>query len=292
MQPMLAIIVDIFFLLITANVAHISHIRKAHSYLDLRIKLSPIDDTTICENDPPCSIPYAISVLHSPNHFDLLNIMMQDGGLLRHNHNRYSDSTVIRLTKAMKSHNGKVYLGLRFFDLPVGMQDYIIMDVTMVIENGMKKKMEMITENYRLHVHVTKEMEKSFLSDNIDTDMINSTNCQCIPKNCACCMTLNVAKIGLNDFACVNITYISEDIGVRLSFSINGYIYISREISLRNPPPYCLSLPFLKEYASICLRLRNLKLRKRNLDGCLELDAELYHVHVATIHLGCFTIPT
>ncbi|VDN95815.1 unnamed protein product [Brugia pahangi] len=91
--------------------------------------------------------------------------------------------------------------------------------------------------------------------------------------------------------ACVNITYISEDIGVRLSFSINGYIYISREISLRNPPPYCLSLPFLKEYASICLRLRNLKLRKRNLDGCLELDAELYHVHVATIHLGCFTIP-
>ncbi|KAK6105363.1 hypothetical protein QQG55_19955 [Brugia pahangi] len=140
------------------------------------------------------------------------------------------------------------------------------MDVTMVIENG-------------------------FLSDNIDTDMINSTNCQCIPKNCACCMTLNVAKIGLGDFACVNITYISEDIGVRLSFSINGYIYISREISLRNPPPYCLSLPFLKEYASICLRLRNLKLRKRNLDGCLELDAELYHVHVATLHLGCFTIP-
>ncbi|VDN88570.1 unnamed protein product, partial [Brugia pahangi] len=64
--------------------------------------------------------------------------MMQDGGLLRHNHNRYSDSTVIRLTKAMKSHNGKVYLGLRFFDLPIGMQ--------------------------------------GFLSDNIDTDMINSTN--------------------------------------------------------------------------------------------------------------------
>ncbi|VDM12490.1 unnamed protein product [Wuchereria bancrofti] len=103
--------------------------------------------------------------------------------------------------------------------------------------------------------------------------MINATNCQCITKNCACCMTLNVAKIGLNDFACVNITYISEDI-------------------VRNPPPYCLSLPFLKEYASICLRLRNLKFRKRNLDGCLELDAELYHVHVATIHLGCFTIPT
>lgn len=37
--------------------------------------------------------------------------------------------------------------------------DYVIVDVTMVIENGMKKKLEMITENYRLHIYVTKEME-------------------------------------------------------------------------------------------------------------------------------------
>lgn len=40
--------------------------------------------------------------------------------------------------------------------------DYIIVDVTMVIENGMKKKLEMITENYRLHVHVTKEIETNY----------------------------------------------------------------------------------------------------------------------------------
>ncbi|VBB29687.1 unnamed protein product [Acanthocheilonema viteae] len=219
--------------------------------------------------------------------------MMQDGGLLRHNHNRYSDSTVIRLTKAMKSHNGKVYIGLRFFDLPTGMQDYIVMDVTMIIENGMKKKLEMITENYRLHIHVTKEMETNhgLLTNHIDNDTINSTNCECVRKNCACCMTLNIVKIGLNDFACVNITYIAEDIGIRLSFSINGYVYISREISLHNPPPYCLSLPFLKEYAGICLRLYNIKFRQTNVDGCVQLDAELYHVYVATVHLGCFSIP-
>ncbi|OZC07765.1 hypothetical protein X798_05245 [Onchocerca flexuosa] len=131
------------------------HVLHAHSYLDLHIKLSPTGDTIICENDPPCSIPYAISVLYSPNHFDLqayhthccfiilkddedngafvarkkcsskmISVMMQDGGLLRHNHNRYSDSTVIRLTKAMKLYNGKIYLGLRLFDLPFGMQEY------------------------------------------------------------------------------------------------------------------------------------------------------------------------
>ncbi|EFO14438.1 hypothetical protein LOAG_14081 [Loa loa] len=140
------------------------------------------------------------------------------------------------------------------------------MDVTMVVENGS-------------------------LSDDIDNDTMNATNCQCIRKNCACCMMLNIPKISLNGYACVNITYISEDIGLRLSFSVNGYVYISREISLRNPPPYCLSLPFLKEYAAICIHLRDLKFRKTNIDGCLELDAELYHVHVATVHLGCFSIP-
>ncbi|KAM3722388.1 putative RING-H2 finger protein [Dirofilaria immitis] len=292
---MLTTIIDIFFLLIIANVSYTSHIRKAHSYLDLYIKFSPIDDRIICENDPPCSIPYALSVLHSPNHFDLQSIMMQDGGLLRYSHNRYSDSTVIRLTKAMKLHNnGKIYLGLRFFDLPIDMQDYVIMDVMMVIENGIKGKLEMITENYRLHIRMTKELETNYdLSslDYINNNTSNITNCECIRRNCACCMMLNVAKIDLNTFGCVNITYIAEDIGIRLSFSINGHVFISRELSLVNPPPYCLSLPFLKEYAGICLRLRNLRFRQTTLDGCMELEAELYHIHVATIHLGCFSIP-
>lgn len=50
--------------------------------------------------------------------------MMQDGGLLKYNHNRYSDSTVLRVTKAMKSHSGKIHLGLRLFDLPNSMQGY------------------------------------------------------------------------------------------------------------------------------------------------------------------------
>ncbi|VDO43920.1 unnamed protein product [Onchocerca flexuosa] len=174
------------------------------------------------------------------------------------------------------------------------------MDVMMVIENGVKGKLEMITEDYRLHIHATKEVEVNYgkelngtssLSNYIYNDAMNATNCQCIPKNCACCIMLNIAKIGLNDFGCLNITYVAEDIGVRLSLSINGYIYVSKELSLRNPPPYCLSLPFLKEYAAICLRLRNLKFRQTTLDGCVELEAELYHVHVATAHLGCFSIP-
>ncbi|MCP9259915.1 hypothetical protein DINM_003122 [Dirofilaria immitis] len=246
----------------------ISIVIKAHSYLDLYIKFSLIDDRIICENDPPCSIPYALSVLHSPNHFDLQSIMMQDGGLLRYSHNRYSDSTVIRLTKAMKLHNnGKIYLGLRFLIYPLICKvisfNYVIMDVMMVIENGIKGKLEMITENYRLHIRMTKELETNYdLSslDYINNNTSNITNCECIRRNCACCMMLNVAKIDLNTFVV-------------------------------NPPPYCLSLPFLKEYAGICLRLRNLRFRQTTLDGCMELDAELYHIHVATIHLGCFSIP-
>uniref|UniRef100_A0A915Q4Q6 DUF4773 domain-containing protein n=1 Tax=Setaria digitata TaxID=48799 RepID=A0A915Q4Q6_9BILA len=287
---MLSILGSAFLLVITSDAAHFSHNRKAHSYFDLRVKLSPIDKTVICTGDPPCSIPYAISVLHSSNHLDLQSVMIQDGGLLMQHHDRYSDSTVIRLTKAMKPHGGKLYLGLRFLDLPV---NYVIMDVTMITQKGMKKKMEMITEDYRLNVHVTKEVEThhGLSSYHTDNNTMNATTCQCIPKNCACCMMLNIGKIALNGFGCVNITYIPEDIGIRLSFSINGYTYISRELSLRNPPPYCLSMPFLKEYAAICLRLRNIKIHKTSLTGCLELDAELYHIHVATVHFGCFNIP-
>lgn len=34
------------------------------------------------------------------------------------------------------------------------------------------------------------------------------------------------------------------------------YLWIICFFSVRNPPPYCFAVPYLKEYASICLRLR------------------------------------
>lgn len=289
----------VFLLALCVTTACTSHVRKAHSYLDLRIKLSPTNGLILCEEDQACAIPYAISVLRSPNHFDLLSIMMQDGSSLNYNHNRYSDSTVVRLTKAMKQHNDKIYLGFRFFDLPEGMQDYVIMDATAVIASGKKTKVEIITEGYRLGLQVTKEMEMSHAlgpatnhrNNEVSSAAGNTSHCACELKNCACCMMFNIPKIKLHDVGCVNVTYISEDIGLRLSFSINGHIYVSKELSIRNPPPYCFTVPYLKEYASICLRLRKLDVRQKHVDGCVDLDAELYHVHVATVHVGCFSVP-
>ena len=77
---------------------------------------------------------------------------------------------------------------------------------------------------------------------------------------------------------CVNISYISEDIGLKLSLSFDNYSFISEEISVRNPPPVCFDIPHLREYASLCMRLyqvffkcplnRSYLLHKFLSDGC------------------------
>lgn len=61
--------------------------------------------------------------------------------------------------------------------------------------------------------------------------------------------------------------------------------------SVRNPPPLCIALPYLKNEASICIRFMNLTLENKRLHGCVNLEARILHKLIESIPLGCFTIP-
>lgn len=52
---------------------------------------------------------------------------------------------------------------------------------------------------------------------------------------------------------------------------------------MRNPPSYCLSLPFLKEYASICLRLYNVSEMNRNFLHLFKFS--YFHDHLLAVNV-------
>ncbi|KHN77208.1 hypothetical protein Tcan_15469 [Toxocara canis] len=277
-----------------------AHIHKGHAYLDVHIKVTP--SHIMCKREAKCTIPYALSMLVSPNQFDLQSSMMQEG-VLSYSNGRFNDSTVVRLSRSIKHHEGKLYLGLRLFDIPEGSQDYTIVDVTRAIDEEERTKVEMITDSFRLMVKVSKEHEitkgrsvKSCLISDQSTSPLRALRdkpvmCECSLNTCACCAFLAVDKIRLHNDVCVNLTYLPEDIGIKLSLSIDNRVVFSDELSVRNPPPVCFGVPYLREYASLCIRLMHMDFRKQHLIGCVELDVELYHVRITRANLGCFNLP-
>jgi hypothetical protein len=61
-------------------------------------------------------------------------------------------------------------------------------------------------------------------------------------------------------------------------------------LSARNPPPYCVGAPFLKEWGEVCIRFHDLNATKHSLHGCVEAEAEFKGIEIAKYELGCFDI--
>eukprot|EP00795_Rhopilema_esculentum_P001339 gene1339-15738_t len=75
--------------------------------------------------------------------------------------------------------------------------------------------------------------------------------------------------------------------GLRLDVSIDGKVYYSKEVSVKNPPPICFQVPVLKSLASICLEFYNLSWRE-HVGGCLRLKFKMLFVFGKSFKIGCF----
>ena len=56
---------------------------------------------------------------------------------------------------------------------------------------------------------------------------------------------------------------------------------------VRNPPPICIAIPYLKKYAKICLDLYNITWKK-HIGGCVKIQVRLLFVIRKDFDLGCF----
>ncbi|KAI6182078.1 hypothetical protein M3Y97_00341500 [Aphelenchoides bicaudatus] len=121
---------------------------RANPFLDIYLHIYPSDD--FC-GASQCNITYALS---------LLSVKLQEGLMTRNLRYTFEDNTVMRLNKGMFHTLDKIYLGLSLFDVPEDMQDYIVVDVTNVVNNkGKRARVEFITETMRVKIHVYRRNE-------------------------------------------------------------------------------------------------------------------------------------
>uniref|UniRef100_A0A7E4VCC8 DUF4773 domain-containing protein n=1 Tax=Panagrellus redivivus TaxID=6233 RepID=A0A7E4VCC8_PANRE len=266
--------------------------RKQHAFLDVAIMLQPEDDFCGARQ---CNVSYTISVLNAQYEFDLQSIMLVDGGIMTRDEddNIFQDSTVIRVPRATGTNN-KTYLGIKFYDLPDDIQDYIVVDVTDVVQKHRRTRAKFATDTGRMAIAVKPKTEKQLLGEYAEKlfRKENREACECTHRNCACCEHIKINKLRLDDVVCVNLTYIAEDIGLKFSMTVDNHVYYSKEISIRNPPPVCYDVPHLREYASLCVELYDVHFKDpKHLEGCIGIDAHLYHVKFARKRIGCFDLP-
>ncbi|XP_013389938.1 uncharacterized protein LOC106158476 [Lingula anatina] len=119
---------------------------------------------------------------------------------------------------------------------------------------------------------------------------VKNSGCKCVNYNCGCCAHMEVSKIELNETGCVNVSYLPDQYGISLTFSLNGHVYVNETISAKNPPPLCFAIPHLKDFASLCIKFYNLSVSSSKLSGCVKIQARLYHVDIEDIPLGCFKL--
>ncbi|CAD5205917.1 unnamed protein product [Bursaphelenchus okinawaensis] len=276
---------------------------QASPFLDVYLRIEPTDD--FC-GPRQCNISYAMSVLLSQNHFDLQSVMLQEGSMIRINDRVFQDNTVIRLSPDVIA-SDKIYLGLSLLDVPEDMQKYVVADVSDVISKGRKSRMEFISETAKVILVIYKRTESNNISDDrVESETLNpweesyhhysrkhtvNEGCQCVQKDCGCCKRLTVRKIHLDDNVCLNMSYVPQDLGVRVSMSVDDRIYYNKEISVTESMPLCFAVPHLREYASLCIKMYNFEEHNKHVSFCTELEARLYHLKIARKKIGCVKVP-
>ncbi|KHJ94442.1 hypothetical protein OESDEN_05623 [Oesophagostomum dentatum] len=162
----------------------------------------------------------------------------------------------------------------------------LLQDTFAITLDGEKQsQMKISTDELRINME---QHSTSSLAHLLGADDENS--CACVQRNCACCVSIRIPDFH-HDF-CVNATYNPDTIGLDLSVGIDGHYY-TQEISVRNPPPICLAVPYTEDIAGICVAFTDLDLskEKRTLSGCVELEIEVIHMRIVHLRLGCFVMP-
>jgi len=274
---------------------------KANPFLDIYFHVHPFEE--FCTS-ATCNITYASSMLVSQNRFDLQSLKLQEGRMSRNTAGTFEDNTVFRLNKDMFHELDKIYLGLSLFDVPESMQDYIIVDVTNVVNKGHKARVEFVTETVRVTIHVYKRHEAMLAAElddkhiiELDTTVQDAHNvspfedgCSCRDVVCSCCRHLKIRKVGLDDVVCVNTTYAKTGLHTALAVSGQAPQY-SKESLTGNTRPICFGM-LHREFGTLCLRIYNFERREHEISFCSEVEARLYHVKVARKKIGCLRVAT
>uniref|UniRef100_A0A0B7BB67 DUF4773 domain-containing protein n=1 Tax=Arion vulgaris TaxID=1028688 RepID=A0A0B7BB67_9EUPU len=140
-------------------------------------------------------------------------------------------------------------------------------------------------------VYLMHFMEKEYKEIITDLKFSNNSSCSCVNYTCGCCVDLVIPKISLNETGCLIMSYLPDEYGFQIVFTLNGLVIMSEKISVKNPPPICAPVPYAHELANICIRFYNLDYKEKQFSGCADIEVDLEGVVLKKYDLGCFHIP-
>lgn len=114
-----------------------------------------------------------------------------------------------------------------------------------------------------------------------------SSGCGCANYSCGCCAHIEQAYLHLNDTGCLNFTYLPEEFGISVKFTLDGIVEYKGKASARNPPPLCFGLPRLIS-VGMCIKFYNLSVANHTFSGCIQL--QLKGVVHENYDIGCFKL--
>lgn len=120
---------------------------------------------------------------------------------------------------------------------------------------------------------------------------VEKTGCSCVGKDCGCCLDLSIPQIKFRDLTCVNVSYLPEEYGIRVTFTINSLVIVNTTVSAKNPPPLCFGIPHFEEYGSFCIDFYNFDVKDKTFSGCVKLQIRLIGIIDFSENFGCFHIP-
>ncbi|KAJ9588609.1 hypothetical protein L9F63_028089, partial [Diploptera punctata] len=87
---------------------------------------------------------------------------------------------------------------------------------------------------------------------------------------------------------CIQLTYVPEDLGVRLDILLNDRSVYQTSLSARNPPPFCVGtgIPLL----NVCVRVYDIRVQRQSVRACANLELQFAGRPLIVVSFDCIRI--
>lgn len=109
--------------------------------------------------------------------------------------------------------------------------------------------------------------------------------CYCKNLTCNCCANVNIPKI-LNGRTCIAVTYLPQDLGIKIILTLDEKELLSKIIAVRNLPPICIVIPYVP-VGKVCVRVYDIQIVGYKVHMCVDLVAPRVNY---VLHFDCFVI--
>ncbi|XP_055950354.1 uncharacterized protein LOC129984194 [Argiope bruennichi] len=119
-------------------------------------------------------------------------------------------------------------------------------------------------------------------------------NCECELGNyCKCCSHIKIMNFELDKKGCIQIEYISKELGLNLTFILDEIVVFTKSFTVLIAEPLCFDFPGLLQYfGDFCIHVKtDDDTLEDRLNVCMNLQARIFKNAINTFKVGCVDLP-